>query len=100
MTVARCNGCGKTHAGAPRFCACGGEGFAAIEASGRGAVYSCTTLYAAAERFENDLPFQIAIVELEEGARLTARIAGAAVSIGDRVRLVEERGGVAFFSAA
>ncbi|MBI3696207.1 MAG: OB-fold domain-containing protein, partial [Acidobacteria bacterium] len=65
-----------------------------------GRVYSCTTLHAAAEPFEKDLPFQIAIVELEEGARLTARIRGAAVDVDGVVRWVEERDGVHFFSGA
>jgi len=46
-------------------------------------------LHAAAERFEKDLPFQIAIVDLEDGRRLTARITGPAVTIGDAVKLVD-----------
>ena len=64
-----------------------------------GVVYSCTTLYAAAERFEKDLPFQIAIVQLDQdGRRLTARITGPHVEIGDAVELVEQRDGVYFFA--
>ena len=66
----------------------------------QGRVYSCTTLYAAAEPFEKDLPFQIAIVEFEDGQRLTVRITGPRVDIGDNVKLVEEKDGVQFFSAA
>jgi len=63
-------------------------------------VYSCTTLYAAAEALEKDLPFQIAIVELEEGVRLTVRIMGRAVAIGDAVQFAGEHDGVFFFHAA
>ena len=63
-----------------------------------GRVYSCTTLYAAAEAFEKDLPFQIAIIDLEDGRRLTARITGPAVEIGDAVNLVDERDGVSIFT--
>ena len=63
-----------------------------------GTVYTCTTLYAAAEPFEKDLPFQIAIVVTVDGARMTARIEGERVAIGDRVRKTGERGGSPIFS--
>jgi len=100
MTIFHCSGCGNNYAARPGCCRCGSQELRTREASGRGRVYSCTTLYASAEPFEKDLPFQIAIIELEEGARLTARIAGRAVGIGDGVILAEERDGVQFFSAA
>ena len=69
-----------------------------IELSGRGKVYSHTTLHAAAQPFEKDLPFQMAIIELEEGPRLTARIEGAPVAIGDSVQVAREADGVWFFT--
>ena len=100
MTLYRCTACGERYVLRPSYCRCGGEEFAAEAVSGRGRVYSCTTLYSAAERFEKDRPLQIAIIELEGGARLTARITGAKVDVGDSVSLVEERDGVHFFSAA
>jgi uncharacterized OB-fold protein len=74
------------------------EEFESVELSGRGTVYSCTTLHAAAEPFQADLPFQIAIVALEEGPRLTARIEGERVKIGDPVKTVAEKNGVWFFA--
>jgi uncharacterized OB-fold protein len=49
-------------------------------------VYSVTRLHAAAEPFEQQLPFQLAIVELEDSARTTVRIIGPNVQIGDRVQ--------------
>lgn len=64
----------------------------------RGTVYTCTTLYAAAEPFEKDLPFQIAIVVSDDGDRMTARIEGERVAIGDRVRKTGERGGIPIFA--
>lgn len=72
--------------------------FEAVTLSGRGTVYSCTTLHAAATPFEKDLPFQIAIIELQEGPRLTARIEGQKVKIGDQVKQIAERNGVQVFS--
>ncbi len=67
-----------------------------IELSGRGTVYSQTTLRAA-EPFEKDLPFQMAIIELEERPRLTARIEGEPVTIGDADQVTHEADGVWFF---
>ena len=98
MLVSHCSSCHRVYIARPAYCCCGGQEFRAEEASGRGRVYSCTTLHAAAERFEKDLPFQIAIVELDEGVRLTARIRGAGVDVDGAVRWVEERDGVHFFS--
>ena len=100
MTLFRCAACDRISIDDPGYCRCGGQSFHPLQASGAGSVYSCTTLYAAAERFEKDLPFQIAIIELEEGPRLTARICGQAVHIGDAVKLAEERDGVCFFEPA
>ena len=71
-----------------------------VTLSGKARVYSCTTLRAAAAPFEKDLPFQIAIVELEEGPRLTVRIEGQHIKIGDTVQQVEERNGVQVFARA
>jgi len=47
-----------------------------------------------------DAPYQLAIVSLEEGGRLTVRVDGDRVAIGDRVDFVEDRNGIAFFRKA
>ncbi len=62
-----------------------------------GAVYSETVIYSAPEAFASEAPYQTAIVTLDDGGRLSARIAGERVAIGDRVMEVEGRGDVAFF---
>jgi hypothetical protein len=62
-----------------------------------GIVYTETVVHAAPEQFVADAPYQLAIISLEEGGRLTARVDGERVVIGDRVELVEERNGIAFF---
>ena len=99
MTIYRCTSCGEPYVTAPGYCRCGAQGFRTEQSSGLGTVYSQTTLHAAAEPFEKDLPFQIAIIELAGGLRLTARIRGPKVEIGDSVSEVEERDGVYYFSA-
>ena len=65
-----------------------------------GVVYTETVVHAAPEQFIADAPYQLAIVSLEEGGRLTARIDGERVVIGDRVDFVEDRDGIAFFRKA
>jgi uncharacterized OB-fold protein len=67
------------------------------ESPGPGEVYTETVVYAAPEQFVADAPYQLAIVSLESGGRLTARIAGERVQIGDVVRFAEFRDGIPFF---
>jgi len=65
-----------------------------------GAVYTETVIYSPPEAFLNEAPYQTAIVTLEGGGRVTGRIEGERVVIGDRVVETEERGGVPFFRKA
>lgn len=62
-----------------------------------GTVYTDTVIFSAPEAFIKDAPYQIAIIDLEDGGRLTARIDGDNVSIGDHVDFVEFRNGIPFF---
>jgi len=62
-----------------------------------GIVYTETVIYSAAPAFSAEVPFQTAIVTLDEGGRVTGRVTGDHVSIGDRVTEVETRDGVPFF---
>ena len=48
-------------------------------------VYSVTRLHAAGEAFEQELPFQLAVIELPGNVRTTVRIVGSPVEIGDKV---------------
>ena len=61
-----------------------------------GVIYTETIVHAAPEQYAADAPYQLAIVELDGGGRVTARILGRAL-IGERVTFVEERGGVAYY---
>ena len=62
-----------------------------------GIVYTEAVVHSAPEAFVNDVPYQTAIVTLDEGGRITGRILGARVAIDDRVVLAETRNGVPFF---
>ncbi len=65
-----------------------------------GTVYTETVIYSAPEAFAAEAPYQTAIVTLDGGGRVTARISGERVSIGDRVTEVESRDSVPFFVKA
>ena len=64
---------------------------------GSGVVYTETVIYAAPEQFVSDAPYQLAIVTLDSGRRLTARITGDRAQIGDAVEFIEFRNGIPFF---
>jgi uncharacterized OB-fold protein len=65
-----------------------------------GTVYTETVVHSAPERFAAEAPYQTAIVTLDGGGRVTGRVLGDRVEIGDRVMEVEERAGVPFFQKA
>jgi len=67
------------------------------EALGGGVIYTETVVHSAPQAFVNDAPYQIAIVVLDGGGRVTARLEGDRASIGERVEFVEYRNGVPFF---
>jgi uncharacterized OB-fold protein len=62
-----------------------------------GTVYTETVVHLAPEVFAAEVPYQVAIVTLENGSRVTARIQGERVAIDDHVEEVEVREGVPFF---
>ena len=64
---------------------------------GSGTVYTETVVYSPPEAYVNDVPYQLAIIQLENGRRLTGRIDGERAQIGDRVSFAEFRNEVPFF---
>jgi uncharacterized OB-fold protein len=66
-----------------------------------GIVYTETIVHSPPEQYAADAPYQLAIVELDAGGRLTARILGKTpgerAHIGDRVTFVEDLNGVVYY---
>jgi hypothetical protein len=54
--------------------ACGGEAKTTYAFSGRGEVYSFTTVYEAPIGFDETAPYTVALVRLEEGPMVTAQL--------------------------
>jgi uncharacterized OB-fold protein len=65
-----------------------------------GTVYTETVIHSAPEAFAAEAPYQTAIVSLDGGGRVTVRIEGPRVTIGDPVVESEPRDGVPFFQKA
>jgi uncharacterized OB-fold protein len=63
----------------------------------KGTVYTETLIHSAPEAFVSEAPYQLIIVTLENGKRVTGRVSGDRVSIEDTVILADERNGVPFF---
>ena len=64
---------------------------------GNGTIYTETVVYSPPEMYVNDVPYQLAIVQLEDGKRVTGRILGERVTIGENVKFVELRHEVPYF---
>jgi uncharacterized OB-fold protein len=64
---------------------------------GAGTIYTETVVYSPPEAYVNDVPYQLAIVELAGGRRVTGRVTGERAQIGDRVEFAEFRNNVPFF---
>jgi uncharacterized OB-fold protein len=65
-----------------------------------GTVYTETVVWSPPVEYVNDAPYQLAIVEQAESGRLTVRILGDRVQVGDAVEFVEDRNGVPYFRKA
>jgi len=73
---------------------CGGEAKTAFKFSGKGEVYSFTTLHSVPDGFEENAPYTVALVKLEEGPIITAQLTDVGereVKIGTPVEMVTRR---------
>jgi hypothetical protein len=73
---------------------CGDEAKTLYTFSGRGEVYSYTTVYDAPAGYEENAPYTVAIIKLDEGPMLTAQLTdldGENVEIGTPVEMVTRK---------
>lgn len=74
--------------------ACGGEAKTLFQFSGRGEIYSFTTVYDPPAGYEDNSPYTVALVKLEEGPLVTAQLTDLGnqpVEIGTPVEMVTRR---------
>jgi len=105
ITGMRCGGCGLESAPVQPVCPhCGGDRrLETVALPPRGSLYSFTIVHVAPAGLEAEAPYALGIVELEGGARMTARVRAADPAdlvIGMPLRLSEIRAGVCFFDPA
>ena len=73
---------------------CGGEAKTLYTFSGRGEVYSFTTVFDAPAGYEENAPYMVALIKLEEGPMVTAQLTDLGdqpVEIGTPVEMVTRR---------
>lgn len=93
LRLQQCAGCGTVNVYHQAYCrSCGGDKFALKDASGFGAVYSFSIVHRApGPAFKEDVPYAVALIELDEGPRLISSLIDVDhkyVEIGMRVQLV------------
>lgn len=94
--IRHCNACGRNHF-YPRHCCphCWSENCEWRAAAGKGRVFSYTVIhYNEALPFKDMVPYIVALIELDEGVRVTANIVEATpevVHVGMPVEVVYER---------
>ena len=88
LIVQRCTSCGA-HQHYPRpFClTCDGCDMDWVSATGRGTIHALTVMRLPVIP-ELAPPYQVALVDLEEGVRMLTNIEGLTARIGDRVALM------------
>ena len=78
LRLQKCRDCGQFRFYPRSLCPyCFSDKSEWVRASGRGRIYSFTVSYRpATEAFLEDLPYNIAIIELEEGVRMVSNVVG------------------------
>ena len=98
LTVLTCQSCGYQAIPPKYTCpSCLEESLSEREISGRGKVFSHTTIRVAPGAFSSEIPYPILLVELENGLRVTARTELEQVLIGQVVQLTKVEHGVYWF---
>lgn len=78
LLLQRCESCGNRQFYPRAHCiACGSFDLVWQEASGRGVVHTFSVIHrSGSPGFADELPYVVAIIELEEGPRMTANVVG------------------------
>lgn len=75
FTAYQCDTCKSLFSPPHGFCGrCGARSLRSVTLSGRGTLLSFTTIRVPPARFKGQEPYDIAVIDLEEGLRVTARL--------------------------
>ncbi len=101
LAMRHCLHCGAIDALTRTVCSeCLAETFDAIEVPGRGRLVSWTTIRRAPTQFRDDVPYDVCVVDLSNGQRVTGRLAGGTdASVGAPLVVTQMRGDTPIFSS-
>jgi len=100
VLLQKCHACSRAQFYPRPFCVhCGSDQLDWIEAGGGGSIHSFTIVHKPANRaFDADVPFIIALIDLDEGVRMMLNVIGEdrlATTVGRRIRIGFEQRGTA-----
>lgn len=95
LLIKRCPRCGRSLAPQREICdGCSNEALEWTPASGKGSIYSFVVMHQVLHpAFRDEVPYNVIVVELDEGPRLTSNLVGTPnsdIRVGDRVEAVFE----------
>jgi len=94
LLIQRCKGCGKFQFYPRALCShCLGDSLEWVEARGTGTIYSFSNVYRPPSKEFKELPYIVAIIELDEGVRMMSNVVNVLpgeVRIGMRVKVIFE----------
>ena len=91
LEASQCTGCGKVSFPPRIACGCGARDFKKTNVSETGTIVSYTTIRVAPDAFVIQAPYNIAIVEADNGVRVTTQVVDCApedLAIGKKVKFV------------
>jgi hypothetical protein len=89
ISLLRCAGCGRLDGAGRTVCAgCLSFALEPVEVPGTGRLATWTTIRRAPSQFRDDAPYEVAVVDLDAGPRVTGRLApnGVLPEVGAAVR--------------
>ncbi|MBN2542276.1 Zn-ribbon domain-containing OB-fold protein [bacterium] len=92
LEAVKCTGCGKTYMPARAVCPeCGSRDFEDIKLPAEGKIVTYSMVHVGPAQMQFEVPYAVAIIELENGLRLTTQIVDTQnkeLKIGQKVRMV------------
>ncbi len=92
LEAEKCEGCGKIHFPPRLICQeCQSRNFSVVKLHDEGKVVTFTVIHVAPDQFATQTPYIVAIVELNDGVKITSQIVDCAIDdviIGNKVKIV------------
>ena len=91
LEAAKCSGCGRVAFPPRMVCNCGSRDFKGEKVSDYGKILTFTTIRVAPKDFETEVPYSVAIVESDNGVRVTTQVVDCKpeeLEIGKKVKFV------------